>query len=90
MVRPDVDLHIDRLVLDGLPAGATGSRQLQAAVEAELGRLLTERGLPRALAIRGDIERVDAGQVKTGAIARPEAAGAEIARAVYGGLNRGR
>ena len=37
-----IHVHIERLILDGLPLGPSGGSRVQAAVEAELARLLTE------------------------------------------------
>ncbi len=42
----NISLHIERLVLDGLTAHAGQAGRFQAALEAELSRLLAERGLP--------------------------------------------
>ena len=42
----NISLHIERLVLDGLPAHAGQVVVLQAALETELARLLAEHGLP--------------------------------------------
>ena len=39
-------LQIDRLILENLDLSPRQRRQLQAAVEAELSRLLTAQGLP--------------------------------------------
>lgn len=48
---PRVDLHIERLVLDGIRFNASEGERFRAGVEAELTRLLAERGLrPDALA----------------------------------------
>lgn len=43
-----VDLHIDRLVLDGIQWDAGDRERFRSGVEAELARLLTEQGLPPA------------------------------------------
>ena len=40
-----VNLRIDRLVLEGLPVETHQSRPVQAAIEAELARLLAEDGM---------------------------------------------
>ena len=47
--RP-VRVHIESLVLDGVPLGAAPGRRLQAALSRELARLIAARepGLPRA------------------------------------------
>lgn len=41
----NINLHIERLVLDGLPVQAQQGPAIQAALEGELLRLLKERGL---------------------------------------------
>lgn len=41
----NIELHIDRLVLDGFPLTAAQGAAVRAAVEAELSRILNERGL---------------------------------------------
>jgi len=46
----NVHLHIDRLVLDGIPMSAADRPRLQAAVEAELARLIETNGITPALA----------------------------------------
>jgi len=46
MMGHTVSLHIDRIVVDGLPVTTPGSTmQIQAAVQNELTRLLTQNGL---------------------------------------------
>ena len=50
--RPNIHLHIERLVLDGLPIDRGQGPHVQAAVEAELTRLLTENGLDATLGNR--------------------------------------
>jgi hypothetical protein len=41
--RPAVRLHIERLLLDGLPLTATQGARLQASLEGELARLIAGR-----------------------------------------------
>ena len=50
--RPNIHLHIERLILDGLPIECAQGPHVQAAVEAELARLLTENGLDATLGNR--------------------------------------
>ena len=40
----NINLHIERLILDGLPIEPRQRAQVQAAVEAELARLLRPAG----------------------------------------------
>jgi hypothetical protein len=88
-MKPDVDLHVERLVLDGLSLDADAGQRLRAVMETELSRLLTEHGLPGSLQAGAEIASLNAGRVSLGSSARPESAGTDIAKAVYGGLSRG-
>ncbi len=83
----DLELRIDRLVLDGLPLGPAQRPLLQQALEQELGRLLAEDGLPPALLAGGAWPRLAGGGVEWSADADPGSIGRGIARAVYGGMS---
>jgi hypothetical protein len=87
-VRPRASrfhLHVEELVLDGFPAGARYG--IGDALATELTRLLTERGVPPAFRVAASIDRA-AATVHLPPAARPEAVGASVGRAVYGGLRR--
>jgi hypothetical protein len=86
-MKPDIELRIEELVLHGV--SRADARRVGAAVEAELGRMLAEQGLPSGLRGGAEIGAIDAGQVSLGAAARPESTGEAVARAVYGGLTHG-
>ncbi len=51
----NINLHIERLILDGLPMTRSQGVLVQAAVEAELGHLLTTEGLSPGLRAGGAI-----------------------------------
>ncbi len=86
-MRPKkIDLHIERLVLHGF--AQRDRYRIAEAVERELSRLLAEQGLPQSLAEGGVIDRLDGGEFKLTHGSRPESTGAQVARAVYGGLSR--
>lgn len=81
----NVKLHIERLVLDGVD-GDGRPQLLQAAIEAELARLLAEGGLAAELGAGGAMPRIAVPAIE---LAQGEAAGAlgvRIAGAVYGGI----
>ena len=81
-----IELHVEELVLEGF---APSERHAVAdAFERELTRLLAEHGLPSDAGANAESPSVDAGSVRLAPGARPHAAGAQIARAVYGGLRR--
>ncbi len=82
--RPDIRLHIERLVIDEslLPRG--GRAALQAAVESELTRLLSEQ-IPMTQFSR--VERnADGGTIQTDHDASAVLLGAQIAAAIQSTL----
>ena len=83
----NIRVHIDRLVLDGLPVTRRQGPLVQAAVEAELSKLLSEGGLAQELASGGAVSSVPAGNIKS-AGGSPTHIGRQIARAVYGGIGK--
>jgi len=80
----NVRLHIERLVLDGVPVAQADRARLLSVVESELGRLLATRGLPDAAAAGWATPAVDGGSIAP----TPNATkfGRDVARAVYRGL----
>lgn len=83
VVPPNLNLHIEELVLHGF---ALGDRYLIGeAVHQELTRLFAEQGVPPSLAQGGEIERLDGGGFEmTGMNAG--AIGVRIAQSIYGGI----
>jgi hypothetical protein len=85
----NVTLHIERLILDGLDVRPGDRPHLQAAVEAELTRLLGEGGIAPGLAAGGAVPALRGGSVQMGGGAGGKSAaglGSQIAQAVYGGI----
>jgi hypothetical protein len=80
----NVTLHIERLVLDGLDVRPGDRPRLQAAVEAELARLLGEGGIAPGLAEGGAVPALRGGTVQAGG--GGSQLGTQIAQAVYGGI----
>jgi hypothetical protein len=88
-VQPmQMNIHIERLILDGLPLTRNQGALVQAAVEAELGRLLTERGLAASVQAGGALPSVRADAMQLKADSTPAQMGQQIAQAVYGGLGQ--
>jgi hypothetical protein len=96
-----IEIHIERLVLDGVHLESGGAERLQQAITAELERLLQEQsaGSPAgglSAGPGGVYPRVDAGQVSWAPERGPEALGRQVAGALHRGLqpaptsNRGR
>ena len=82
----NVRLHIDRLVLDGVNLSAGGRPRLQAAIEAELTRLIAAGGLSPELARGIAVPSVRAPQMTVTPDAKPAQLGSAIAASVYGGV----
>jgi hypothetical protein len=82
VIKPDIELHIDEVVLSVVPA-ADGAR-VAHALTTNLERLLSEAPLP-ALPIRQDAGRIDGGVIAVDR-EKPDALGAELARAIYRSL----
>jgi hypothetical protein len=81
-----ITLHIERLVLDGLPIVSGGSRQVRETVEAELSRQLSRGGLASLLQSGGIYPDISAPAVRLDGGAGPSTLGRQIANAVYGGI----
>lgn len=79
-----VRLHIERLTVEGV--GALDRRALGAAVERELGRLLTAR--PIAEPSSRAEPRLDAAPIALAPKPTPAGVGAQIGGALHGALTR--
>ena len=84
----NINLHIERLILDGLAVAPAHRALVQAAVEAELSRLLTAGGLHASLQSGIALPSVRAGALQLNADSNPKQIGQQIARAVYGGIGQ--
>jgi hypothetical protein len=79
-----VNLHIERLVLDGSPLQSGDGPRVAAAVERELARLLGSGAMVRGRSVAA--ASVAAAPVMVHPGMRPQAFGRSIAESVYGGL----
>ena len=80
-----VNLHIERLIVDGALLAASGRSRLQGAVSAELTRLLATDGFSGAPPAGGAHETRRAA-LRAPADGSPTRLGRRIARAVHEGL----
>lgn len=85
-----INVHIERVILEGLPVTALQGPQVQRAVEGELARLLTTGGLSDELRGGIAVPHVLAGAMELGPRTRPAELGRGIAGAVYRGIGRTR
>jgi hypothetical protein len=81
----NINLHIERLVLDGLPVGQNQASLIQWAIETELTRLLAENGLAADLETGGVVPGFRANGIQL-ASSNPVNMGTLIAQSVYGGI----
>jgi hypothetical protein len=83
----DIHVHIERLILDGLPAEDSAGASMQAALSRELSLLLSGRGLGPELSAGGARPTLDAGtvDVESGA---PGASPHQVAAAIHRSLTR--
>jgi hypothetical protein len=82
----NIHLHIERLILDGLPVGPGQGARVQAAVEGELARLLAGGGLAPGLQAGGALPGVSAPSIQLAPGSSPAQMGVQIAQSVYGGI----
>ncbi|HEY8694027.1 MAG TPA: hypothetical protein VIR57_14950 [Chloroflexota bacterium] len=82
----NIELHIEELVLQGFSHSHRGA--IGRAIETELSRLLTDRGLPASLSGGRDVRSLDAGSFVVEHGARPSAIGAHVGQLLYEGMTR--
>jgi hypothetical protein len=80
-----IRIHIERLVLEGLPLGHHEGPLVQAAVEAELARLMGGGAPPPP---GGATARVTAPAISLTPNNSPNHLGQQIARSVHGGIRK--
>lgn len=85
-----IKLHIERLVLDGLPIARTQGGKVRAAVEQELTRLLAIGGVSRELRPGGAMPSLRGGNMRVEKGTQSGELGRQIAGAVYGGIGGGK
>ncbi|HEY4249111.1 MAG TPA: hypothetical protein VGM64_19965 [Lacunisphaera sp.] len=80
----NVDLHIERLVLNGLPLTHRQGIVLQNALERELSRLLEQRGIePTTM---GAVPQLPLAAIQLSASGQPAQWGRQIAHTLYAGI----
>jgi hypothetical protein len=79
-----INLHIERLVLEGLPLERAHGPQLQDAVQQELRRLLGTGGIAPAMMSGGAMPRARGGDVSYAKESSPRQLGTQIAQSVHG------
>lgn len=82
----NITLNIERLVLEGVELSPHQRPLLQAAVEAELARLLTAHDLAASLQSDGSLARLPGTAIQLTHPAVPDHLGRQIAQAIYASL----
>lgn len=84
-----INLHIDRVVLDGIDIKPGEQHWVKAGLEAELSRLLTEPGaLAPEFAQNLAVPRITSDSIQLSGDNNPVQLGEQIAQSVYGGIRR--
>jgi hypothetical protein len=78
-----IQIHIERLILDGLVLDPPQARRVQAAIERQLAHLLTTGAAAPALEKGGAVPMLSGGTVGWKAATGPAALGEHVGRAVY-------
>lgn len=87
---PDVHVHIDRLVLDGVSLSSGQRAELHGHVERELTRLLVAGGLRPGIAAECALTRVPISAIHPAQQNQsPVGIGHQIARSLYGVIGGG-
>ena len=82
----NIRVHIERLILDGLNVSAAKRVNVQAAVEAELARLVETGGLAPELMMGASVATVPTGNLSLCREQNGTPLGEQIARSVYQGI----
>ena len=77
----NINVHIERLILDGVPVAAGQESVLRAGLEAELIRLLGKEGLSGISA--SALERLSGSTVQLDRESKPALLGQQVAQSIY-------
>jgi hypothetical protein len=84
----NINLYIERLILDGLPVGHNQGLLIKSAVETELSRLLSANGVNQDFHYGGAEPSIKADSIQMTNDSRPADLGHQIAQAVYEGIGK--
>ena len=83
-----VNVHIERLVLDGVAGGAGDGARIEAAVRTELARLWTATQAPSLPHASTAVPALRGAPITSAATSYPGPLGGAIATSVYGAIAR--
>lgn len=84
----NINLHIERLILEGVNISPGQRHMLQASVETELARLMTRGGVATRLTGGGTLPRIASPAIKLNGSGSPIELGRQIASSVYSGIGK--
>lgn len=82
----NINLHIERLVLDGIDVGSNQSKRLQASITSELTQLLSCGNIAPSLTSEATLKSVSASSIQLNDT-KQQILGQQIAQSVYGGIS---
>lgn len=83
-----INLHIDRLVVEGLDLTTADRRVLQAAIEKHLARQLAKGGIGKLAQAGGHFAALQAENIQVTQAAGPGELGRQVAGSIYGGIRK--
>lgn len=84
----NINLHIERLVLEGISVEAKQRAELKSSVELELNRLLVSNGTGSDVQSNNNSRTVSGGEISNQNIHNPTMFGEQIGEAVYRGITK--
>jgi hypothetical protein len=81
-----INVHIQRLVLEGLPVASLQGPEIGATIEKELARLLAQHGLSDELQGGAAVQRMKAGAFQFAGEIQPARLGQSVAAVVHEGI----
>ncbi|MFB8790730.1 MAG: hypothetical protein U7123_18220 [Potamolinea sp.] len=84
----NINVNIDRLILEGVSVPVSQRPLLQAAIEAELARLLTADGLASSWQTGGAVPSLSGEVIQLNSDNNPTQLGQQIAQSVYRGMGK--
>jgi hypothetical protein len=87
MRNHEINIHIDRIVLDGITLSAHDEPRFREVLQTELHRLITSEGLPGTFDNGANVPRVSS-EMGTPAQSNPTRLGTQLAQATYKGMKK--
>jgi len=81
----NINGHIERLILGGVPVTSDQTDSVHAAVKTELARLLANKGLDCSFGYA--VPHLTSSSIQLSRVSKPSLLGHQIAQAIYGGLS---